>query len=277
MVLFSLLALAGAAIAAPATKQAPASLPMPDIEAITSVPQSSFKSYKTGGLHRGSDYDSSKSSLSKRDGTADGWVCNDHSTPIFTQGDPDDGGRGLTITNAAAETQSFYIYHNTCDNIPWKYISIAPNATQFVSFPERWEGRVTRGVDSDMLNGQAQSIASWLEISWDVNNAGWIDVSLIRGCDGGILTWDLGNGNAWKGFTQDVLSGAPGDAFTNKPDGASVLMATENWDGSINTSVDNWLLQQVGPTNAYIDDHNGNPVFSAPGSRIGSYWPEGRP
>ena len=288
MVLLTFFALIGAASAVPFTARqveagpppgshtAPSSAPMPDIEAIMSVPQSAFKSYKQGGLIRGTDYNTTDIlKLPKRDGTKDGWVCSDHSTPILTWGDNDDGGRGIQITNSGSDWRGFYIYHNTCEYVPWKYIWIAPGATQFVSFPALWEGRVVRGVDS-MLNGQAQPLASWLEIGWDVSDIGWADVSLIRGCDGGILTWDLGNGNSWKGFTQWVLDGAPGNSYDQKADGQWVLKATENWDGSINTDPRDWELQKIGEQYVYVDDYHGNPVISSPSRRFGSYWPDGR-
>ncbi|KAM3429502.1 hypothetical protein MY4824_008234 [Beauveria thailandica] len=96
----------------------------------------------------------------------------DYSTrPVLTSGDNDDGGRGMTITNAGNDWRGFYIYHNSCDRVPWKYIWIEAGKTQFVSFLERFEGRIQRGVDQYMIYGQeAQSLDSWLEISWDEYN-----------------------------------------------------------------------------------------------------------
>ncbi|KAK8147227.1 hypothetical protein G3M48_001982 [Beauveria asiatica] len=42
-------------------------------------------------------------------------------------------------------------------------------ATEFRG--KRFEGRIQRGVDQYMINGQeAQSLDSWLEISWDEYN-----------------------------------------------------------------------------------------------------------
>lgn len=286
MVRLSLLALLGVAAAMPGTApagrsgvpagshKAPVGKPMPNITEIMSKPQSSFKSYKTGGLHR--QPISADKHHQKRDGTADGWRCDDHRQPILTWGDNDDGGRGVTITNAGNDWRGFYIYHNTCDSIPWKYIWIEAGKTQFVSFPDKFEGRIVRGVDSAMLNGQAQPLGSWLEVGWDKNDIGWADVSLIRGCDGAILTWDLGNGDAWKGFTQWVLDGAPGNSYAQKTDGQWVLKYTENWDGSINTDPRDWELQKIGEQYVYVDDYHGNPVISSPSRRFGSYWPEGR-
>lgn len=255
-----------AAVVPAGSDKAPKGFPMPDIDAITSVPQSSFKSYTTGGLKRLPINATAESGLEKR------WVCS--TAPTLTWGDADDGGRGVFITNAGNDWRGFYIYHNSCDNIPWKYIWIAAGATQFVSFPALWEGRIVRGVDQSMLSGQSQWLGSWLEVSWDGGDVGWIDVSLIRGCDGAILTWDESDGNKWKGFTQWILDGAPEGAYDMKADGQWVLAATERLDGSINTIPRDWELQKVGFEYVYVDDDHVGAVIN--GWRFGSYWPEGR-
>jgi hypothetical protein len=267
---FAISLLAGAVAAMPAApgvnSQAPPSLPNADPAAIMSVPQSNVKSYQTGGLVR---YNITESSgLSKR------WVCS--TSPTLTWGDVDDGGAGITIDNAADDWRGFYFYHNDCDTIPWKYIWIAAQSTQFISVPAGWEGRVQRGVDATMLDGQAQLLGSWLEISWDLTNGntGWADVSLIRGNDGGILVWNE-NGD-WKGFTQWVLDGAPDGAYDMKNDGQWVIKYTENTDGSINTIPRDWDIQEVGTDYVYVDDAHGSPVISTPNQRFSTYWPDGR-
>ncbi|OIW30565.1 hypothetical protein CONLIGDRAFT_630537 [Coniochaeta ligniaria NRRL 30616] len=249
--------------------QARSSLPGPDISAITSVPQSSFKSYQKGGLHRGTDASPSTSgAISKR------WKCN--TTPTFTWGETDTGGKGVQITNADGDWRGFYIYHNSCDSVPYKYIWINAGETEFVSLPADFEGRITRGVDSSMLSGSPQLLASWFELSYDGAGVGWADVSLIRGCDGGILTWSLDNSGAWKGFTQWILDGAPTGAYDMKNDGQWVLKYTENNDGSINTIPRDWEIQQVGAEYVYVDDNHGSPVISSSNGRFGTYWPAGR-
>ncbi|KAM0456555.1 hypothetical protein ACHAPV_005125 [Trichoderma viride] len=270
MRVISFLALVGAAIALPATesaKAAPPSRPMPDINAIKAVPQEHFTSYQTGGLKR----QTLKSAATK---TKRGWTCS--TSPILTWGDSDTGGKGVTITNADTDWRGFYIYHNNCDTVPWKYIWIGANQTEFVSFPDGFEGRIQRGVDQYMLNGQAQWLGSWFEVSWDGNGVGWSDVSLIRGCDGGILTWGLDPAKAWKGFTQWILDGAPTGAYDMKNDGQWVLKATEGLDGSINTASRDWELQKVGSDYVYVDDYHGNPVIASSNGRFGTYWPGGR-
>ena len=245
----------------------PSGKPMPDIEAIQAVPENQFKSYRTGGIHRQSI--SKDGEKMKR-----AWKCS--SSPTLTWGDNDDGSRGITITNAANDWRGFYIYHNDCDSIPWKYIWIEAGKTQFVSFPAGFEGRIQRGVDAYMLNGQPQTLGSWFEVSWDPNGTGWADVSLIRGCDGAVLTWSLDNSGAWKGFTQWILDGAPTGAYDMKNDGQWVIKATEGVNAVINTIPRDWDLAKVGAEYAYVDDSHGSPVISSSNGRFGTYWPEGR-
>jgi hypothetical protein len=269
--------------AAPARRDATNSQPMPDIEAIMAVPQSSFESYKVGGLKR-ENATSKESGGQMKAHTANEasaasdapppWTCS--TQPILTWGDHDDGGRGITITNAGKDWRGFYVYHNSCDQVPWKYIWIEANATQFVSFPERFEGRIQRGVDQYMLNGQAQPLGSWFEVSWDKYNVGWADVSLIRGCDGAVLTWSLDGIDKWKGFTQWILDGAPYGAYDMKNDGQWVIKATEGENARINTIPRDWDLEKVGAEYVYVDDDHGSPVISSNNARFGTYWPEGR-
>lgn len=234
----------------------------PDVDSIKSVDPSSFTSYQTGSLQRASN------TLAKR------WTCSSSAT--FTWGDNDDGGKGVLITNADSDWAGFYVYYNNCDNVPYKYIWIAAGATEFLSLPSDFQGRITRGVDAYNLNGQTQMLATWLEVSFD--SAGWIwgDVSLIRGCDGGSLMWSEDGSGAWKGFTQWVLDGAPDGAYDMKNDGQWVIKYTENTDGSINTVPRDWEIQQIGSDYVYVDDYHGNPVIASTDGRFGTYWPGGR-
>jgi hypothetical protein len=190
-------------------RQTPAT---PDVDSIKGVDPSAFTSYQTGGLQRASLSDTS---LTKR------WTCS--SSSILTWGDNDNGGIGVEITNAATEYAGFYFYYNNCDEVPYKYVWIAAGATEFVSLPSDFQGRVTRGVDAYNLNGHTQNLATWFEISFDSAGWMWADISLIRGCDGSALIWSTDGSGAWKGFTQWILDGAPTGAYDEKNDGQWVL------------------------------------------------------
>lgn len=67
--------------------------------------------------------------------------------PVFTRGDVDDGGLGVQLTNADNTWRAFFVYHNLCDYIPYKYIWINASSTEFVSLPAGFEGRIVRGTD----------------------------------------------------------------------------------------------------------------------------------
>ncbi|KAL7910521.1 hypothetical protein GGI35DRAFT_493090 [Trichoderma velutinum] len=273
MRIISLLQLVGAAIALPT--ETPGAAPAdnftaPDVAAIMAVPQDSFKSYHTGGLVRQSF--KPEASMFKR---AD-WNCS--TSPTLTCGDNDNGGKGIFITNTDNDWRGFYAFHNNCDKIPYKYIWIAAGATKFLSFPDGWEGRIQRGIDSFMLNGQAHWLGTWYEFSWDAQGWGWSDVSLIRGCDGPVLINAQDGSGGWKGFTKDILSNAPSNAFDTKDDGQRVLAATEFIGGAINTPPRDWELQQVGAELVYVDDdHGGGAVIASTNGRFGTTWPAGRP
>jgi hypothetical protein len=55
------------------------------------------------------------------------WKCS--ASPTLTWGDGNTGGCGVLIANADSDWRGFYIYHNKCDNVPYKYIWIAAGAT----------------------------------------------------------------------------------------------------------------------------------------------------
>lgn len=119
---------------------------LPDIASIISVPPATFVSYSKGNLIR----DNLLSSLTgPRPPPAvkieKPWTC--ASSPTFTWGDADNGGVGVTITNADLDWRAFYIYQNLCDYVPLKYLWIAGQHTVFVSLPADFQGRITRGTD----------------------------------------------------------------------------------------------------------------------------------
>jgi hypothetical protein len=117
---------------------------LPDIASIMSIPPSAFVSYAQGNLIRDNLLSSltgtgPAATLEKR------WVC--ASSPTFTWGDADNGGVGVTITNADLDWRAFYVYQNLCDYVPLKYLWIAAQHTVFVSLPADFQGRITRGTD----------------------------------------------------------------------------------------------------------------------------------
>lgn len=259
---------------------------------IMSTPPSSFKTYAKGSWVQDQANSSIHGDFPPITPNRFQWNCT--TSPVFTWGDDDNGGTGVFITNADTRNwQAFYVYHDTCDSIPFKYIWIGAGLTQFISLPPLFEGRISRGSDEVIshasqpnlkttdilkwnLGGIARPLGTWFEFALD--NSAWIwgDISLIRGCDGPVLMWSLDTSGSWKGFTQDILDGAPPNAYAMKPSGQWVLEATKAWNGTINTVPRDWELQTVGAAFAYIDDDHGAPVIVSKNGRFGTYWLQGR-
>lgn len=139
-----------------------------------------------------------------------------------------------------------------------------PSHIAFADGPGQWN-----------LGGVPRPLGTWFELAVDNRSWIWGDVSLIRGCDGAVLMWALDGSGAWKGFTQDIVDGAPSGAYDSKPSGRWVIAATENWDGSTNIIPMLWDLEKVGSEPVYVDDAHGNPVITSKNGRFASYWPPG--
>lgn len=122
--------------------------PPPNVTAIVATTNASFESYSRKRLWRRDDVLKvvNGSGVSREAlASVSAWNCTTSSIP--TLGDADNGSNGVLITNADTQWRAFFLYHNTCDDIPWKYIWIAPGATRFVSLPALFEGRIVRGND----------------------------------------------------------------------------------------------------------------------------------
>lgn len=268
----------------------------PNVTDIMSTPPSSFEAYVKGNLIRDDDNNLTHGNLPPIRPNRLQWNCT--TSPVFTWGDDDNGGPGVFITNADTKNwQAFYVYHDTCDSIPFKYTWIRAGSTQFISLPPLFEGRISRGSDevsSDTchpctrarlqttdtlkwnLGGIARPLGTWFEFALDNSSWIWGDISLIRGCDGPVIMWSLDTSGSWKGFTRNILDGAPPEAYAMKPSGQWVLEATKAWNGSINPVPRDWELQTVGAGYAYIDDDHGAPVIVSKNGRFGTYWFQGR-
>jgi hypothetical protein len=151
-----------------------------------------------------------------------------------------------------------------------KYINLGPGETEFIQLPGNFQGRITRGTDDMNLNGSPQLLGTWMEFSFDPSGNGWLwgDVSLIRGYDGAVSFCATDGSNECRGFSQDILPGAPDSAKAYKPNGAPDLAPTEdgNWDS------DNWCLQNVQSV-AYCDDSHGSPdIVSTNGAFDVIFW-----
>ncbi len=146
----------------------------------------------------------------------------------------------------------------------------------FITLPTDFQGRMTRGTDAMNMAGVPQTLGTWFEFNWEISTdftGAWADISLIRGCDVGMMTWCMDGTGNWKGFTYDIMANAPAVSFVAKPDGTKCLSPTE--DGGIDDTTDAYELTAVGPTYAYIDDAHGSPVVFSTNGRLGIYAPAG--
>ncbi|KAI2604397.1 uncharacterized protein GGS25DRAFT_534816 [Hypoxylon fragiforme] len=195
-----------------------------------------------------------------------------------TPGDAD-SGRGVQIKNADTAARTFWLYHNSCDAVPARYVTIPAGQTRFLSLPARFEGRIVRGVEGVMLDGKSHTLNTWLELTYDERGVGWGDVSLIRGCDGAVSLKALDAAGATTGFADSnlVLNGAPAGAYDTKPSGSRVIRATEGVDAKINTVPRDWLASKIGFKKAYLDDDHGSPVIAAQNGRFLATFHVGRP
>lgn len=249
-------------------------LPSPDIDAIMSVDDSEFANYtyETGGLVR-SDVGLSNSTreVSAQDVP---WTCRKKAHK--TNGDKVKG-RGLKITNGDSVKRGFYIYQNSCDAVPYKYIWIPAGKTRFVQLPKMFEGRIVRGSNKWNLHGTPRLLGSWLEFSFDEHNVIWGDVSLIRGTDGAIAVWSTdAQKRRHKGFRNWILDGAPKKAYTKKPSGAKVIRPTEGKNAVINKVARDYIMRKVGAKKVYVDDSHAKPVINSQNGRFGVWFGRGR-
>ena len=246
--------------------------------------------------HHSSSSSSSSSSLNTRDYAAGrrSYIPNCAKTATFIpyDGNSNSGGPGVELTNADSEERSFYFYENSCDDVPFQYISLPPQATQFVSLAPGFQGRITRGTDEFNLQGRSQWLGTWVELTVTPDGQAWGDVSLIRGCDGAVTMKALDGSEKRLGFEDWLLDGAPEDAYDTKESGVRVLRATGDVPltaGEIKAddphvvllrqqaSARDYLNSKIDFKDAYIDNHHGNPVAGSINGQFAVTFLKGRP
>lgn len=193
----------------------------------------------------------------------------------------DTNGHGVVIHNADSETRSFFMYDNSCDSVPSKYLTISASGTGFIPFSTGFQGRVVRGTEELNLDGSSHRLGTWLEMSLDSQGTAWGDVSLIRGCDGPATIEALDSSGATKGFKDtSVLSDAPANVLFPKDSGVKVINATE-LDGSnppvVIQPVVDYLSSKLDHSMVYIDDFHDNPVICSTNGRFSATFYQGKP
>ncbi|RYP09830.1 hypothetical protein DL765_008298 [Monosporascus sp. GIB2] len=209
------------------------------------------------------------------------WTCPQQATRLTYnyQNQEQAPGPGIKLMNHDGEERSFYFYWNSCDSIPYAYLSMPARGSRFVSLPAGFQGRVTRGTDETHLNGQPQLLGTWVELSFPTGDdrGGWGDVSLIRGCDGAATVRALDGSGLLRGFEHWVLDGAPQEAYDTKESGAEVIRAVGDVTIRQEAIARDYLLSKVNLSNVYVDNEHGNPVICSANSRFAVTFFKGRP
>ncbi|KAI1502520.1 hypothetical protein F5X99DRAFT_427158 [Biscogniauxia marginata] len=195
-------------------------------------------------------------------------------------GDDDDGKRyGLRIANRGDAEATYFIYQNSCDCVPLKYVAVAAGGTRFVALAAGFQGRVVRGTAAMNLDGRPHRLGTWVEVNVGADDGvGWGNVSLIKGCDGAAEVEALDGTGARTGFDDWLLDGAPPGAYKAKDNGVRVIGETEALDNPLDILFvpRDYLAGILGYAKAYIDDHHGNPVIRSGSGRLAVTFYKGR-
>ena len=132
------------------------------------------------------------------------------------------GGTGVYITNGGTGTQTFTVFGggNTfaINSEPFKSVTLARGESKPVTLPANFNGHVQRG---NLLP------ATWVELNM-VPGAADGDVSLESGCDGAVTVQAsaiAGGGEPLVfGFSKDIISKAPANAFFNPANPTSEIL-----------------------------------------------------
>ncbi|KAH9884552.1 hypothetical protein F4778DRAFT_787660 [Xylariomycetidae sp. FL2044] len=193
--------------------------------------------------------------------------CADADQPtVLTTGDPEDGP-GVWITNNDVDPNvKYFVYENLRDTHPWKYLDVPQGNRAFVQLCPTFQGRIVRGTPAFELNGQADDLGTWIEITISGGTA-WGDISFLQGADGGArLTATDGSAWARECVTENLLSGAPAEALVRDVDGNLVVDVVEDkpWRAG-NRAARTWLESRCLALEVFIHPGNVAVISSANG------------
>ncbi|KAK9770381.1 hypothetical protein SCAR479_12950 [Seiridium cardinale] len=193
--------------------------------------------------------------------------------PIHTTGDPE-VGPGFWITNNDGVEGDYFVYENSRDEHPWKYITIDNGTRSFVQVCPSWQGHIARGTPIVNLDGKMHNLGTWAAASLDNNGAMWGALSFLQGSDGGgsIKTTD-GSGRQHE-CTVDLLDGAPDSALATKGSGAMVLNKVVG-EGASEAAM-SWMLSKCSVDDVYVQEKGPNPVIKSENGRLEWVFTKGR-
>ncbi|KAI0870565.1 hypothetical protein GGS24DRAFT_492907 [Hypoxylon argillaceum] len=194
---------------------------------------------------------------------------------IATTGD-DEGGPGFWITNHDDSPEvKYFLYENSRDEHPWKYLSLPIGSTAFVSVCPTWQGRVVRGIPEINLDGKVHNLGTWFKSSIAPNGWIWGDISFLEGCDGGGSVAATDDSYVIRKCYTDLLTGAPPSALTTKQTGTKALAKLVG--DSPNQAAKDWELSKCSAGEVWIDGSStSGPVIMSTNGRLEFVFYKGR-
>ncbi|KAI0403471.1 hypothetical protein F4802DRAFT_290819 [Xylaria palmicola] len=197
-----------------------------------------------------------------------------HDPTIVTTGDEEDGP-GFWITNHDdSPVANYFLYENSRDEHPWKYVSVPAGARAFVSVCGTWQGRIVRGVPAINLDGGVHNLGTWFKSSLAPNGWIWGDISFLEGCDGGGGVAATDGSNVSRACYADLLTGAPSAALTTKQTGTEVLAKLVG--DAPNQAARDWDLSRCDADEIWINSKNSEPVIKSTNGRLEFIFYKGR-
>ncbi|KAI1125713.1 hypothetical protein F5Y10DRAFT_246416 [Nemania abortiva] len=185
---------------------------------------------------------------------------------IATTGD-EEAGSGFWITNHddSAEVK-YFLYENSRDQHPWKYLSLPVGATAFVSVCNSWQGRVVRGIPEVNLDGEVHNLGTWFKSSIGPNGTIWGDISFLEGCDGGGSVAATDGSDVIRECYAELLTGAPSSALATKETGTKVLAKLVG--DTPDQAARDWELSHCSADEVWINNSTNGPAIKSTNGRL---------
>ncbi|KAI3338540.1 hypothetical protein F4824DRAFT_83705 [Ustulina deusta] len=195
---------------------------------------------------------------------------------IGTTGDKEEGpGFWITKLDDSPDVK-YFLYENSRDQHPWKYLSIPTGDRAFVSVCNTWQGRVVRGRIPFNTDGNVHNLGTWFRSSIGPNGWMWGDISFLEGCDGGGSVASTDGSNVMRSCYQDLLTGAPSSALEVKATGSMVLAKTVG--DTPNQAAKDWELSQCSTGQIWMNGSSiSGPVIASTNGRLEFVFYKGRP
>ncbi|KAI0432278.1 hypothetical protein F5Y09DRAFT_353764 [Xylaria sp. FL1042] len=188
---------------------------------------------------------------------------------IATTGD-EVKGPGFWISNRDDSGENYFLYENSRDDHPWKYVMVSH--TVFVSVCNTWQGRVVRGNPQTNMDGKIHNLGTWFQSNLDQNGWMWGAISFLQGCDGGGSVETSTEPKVVRlCAADDLLTGAPSSALTAKETGTKVLAKVVG--DTPNQAAKDWELSKCNTSQIWISDANSGPVIKSTDGRLAfTFW-----